>query len=109
MLGGLIIGFFIFGFLYVIGTWLTKRNARHCPKYRYLYKPQPRTFIEEQTDAPSVFRTYQDMFYKVGPWSSTWVNPNEKDVGGINPFILGGLPEAVVAGTNRESDNFLNN
>jgi hypothetical protein len=109
MLEGLVISVFFFGAFYLVGSWLIKRADRHCPKYRYLYRPQARTFIEEQSDPPSVFKTYQDLFYKVGPWSSTWVNSNERDTGGINPFILGGLPGAQVAGTNRETSDFLNN
>ncbi len=108
MLGGLVIALALFGTVYIIATWLAKRANRHCPKYRYIYKPQARTFVEEQNDPASVYKMYEDLFTQVGPWSSTWSNPYERDKGGLNPFILGGLATTDLASSTRESQNFLN-
>lgn len=94
-------------FVYVITTWIYKRQHATCPKYQYIYKPAIRSFIEEQTQPPSVFKMHQDMFWKQSPWVSTHENPMEKSTGYINPFIHGGLPETDL-GTTRESTNFLN-
>lgn len=94
-------------FAYIVGTWLLKRQAALCPKYKYVYRPAARSFIEEQTQPPSVFKIHQDMFWKQSPWVSTHENPAENANGYINPFVLGGLPGTDL-GTTRESTNFLN-
>lgn len=93
--------------IYILGSWLDKRRDAQCPKYRYVYRPSVRTFIEEQTQPTSVFKLFKDMFWKQSPWVSTHANPEEKSTGGINPFVLGGLPKTEL-GTERESDDFLN-
>lgn len=96
--------------LYVIGTWIYKRQQSRCPKYEYVYKPAVRTFTEEQSAPPSVFKMYQDMFYK-GPIPTSRDNSDQTFSstrgGTINPFVLGGLPTTDL-GTVRESDNYLN-
>ncbi len=108
MFGSLIIITIIAVTAYVIGTWIYKREYATCPKYQYIYRPAMRSFIEEQTAPPSVFKMHQDMFYQQSPWVSTHENPMEKSTGYINPMILGGLPGTDL-GTTRESTNFLNN
>jgi hypothetical protein len=87
-----------------------KRNQAKCPKYKYEYKPAVRTFIEEQTQPPSVYKMYSDMFYKPSLSTSKGYTGYQYNIRGgtVNPFPLGGLPTTDI-GTVRESDNYLNN
>ena len=107
MLGGLVIIVAGSLFIYVIATWLDKRRADRCPKYRYEYRPYVRTFTEEQTTPASVFKMYQSMFWKQSPWYSTRANPQEYSRGYINPFVWGELPKTEL-GDVREDDQYLN-
>ena len=107
MLGSIVLLTMGITLVYIIGTWLQKRQKATCAKYKYVYRPAARSFIEEQTQHPSVFKMYQDMFWKQSPWVSTHANPMEKSTGYINPFILGELPGTDL-GTARESSNFMN-
>lgn len=93
--------------LVIIGGWAWRHERRSCPKYRYVYKPYVRTFTEEQTEPASVFKMYQDMFWKQSPWVSTWSNPAQATRGYINPFVWGDLPTTDL-GTVRESNDFVN-
>jgi hypothetical protein len=95
--------------LFVVGSWLYSREVKRCPKYRYVYKPAFRTFVEEQTQPASVFRIYADMFYKPSLPTFRGFTGMERNFNGgtINPFLLGGLPTTDL-GTVRESDSFLN-
>ena len=107
MLGGVIVVSIIAAIMYVTGTWLMKRYQRTCPKYRYVYRPQPKTFLEQQAEPASVFKMYKDMFWKRSPWIDDYVESTTTR-GVINPFVLGNLPTTEV-GTVRESDFFFNN
>jgi hypothetical protein len=91
----------------VVGGWLVKKRNEQCPKYRYLYREQPKTFLEEQTEPTSVFKEYRDMFWKPTPWIHDYVESTTTR-GVINPFILGDLPTTNLSGSTRESDFFLN-
>jgi hypothetical protein len=93
--------------VYALSTYSDKIRARKCKKYRYVYRPYVKTFVEEQTQAPSVFKMYKDMFWQQSPWVSTHANPEEKSTGRINPFVWGGLPKTDL-GTERESDDYVN-
>jgi len=104
--------FFLISFavLYIVGTWIVKRQQATCPKYRYEYKPAVRTFVEEQTQPPSVYKMYSDMFYKPSVGTSKEHDGYQYNMRGgtINPFPLGGLPTTDL-GSVRESNDFLNN
>ena len=93
--------------IFVLGSWVEKRRAARCLKYRYIYRPYARTFTEEQTEPSSVFKLYKDMFWKQSPWVSTHANPEDKSTGYINPYVWGNLPKTDL-GTERESDDYLN-
>ena len=97
------------GALYLVGTWIKKRLGERCQKYQYIYRSQPRTFIEQQQEPDSVFAMYKDLFWKVSPITSTWSGTARGEVqnGSINPFVLGELPETSI-GVVRESNYFLN-
>lgn len=99
-----------FAVLYIVGTWIVKRQQSKCPKYKYVYKPSVRTFTEEQTQPPSVYKMYSDMFYKpsVGTSKDNVGYQYNMRGGTVNPFPLGGLPTTDL-GTVRESNDFLNN
>jgi hypothetical protein len=97
------------GALYFLGTWVMSRFDNQCQKYKYLYRTQPRTFVEQQQEPDSVFAMYKDLFWKVSPVTSKWSGTARGEIqnGSINPFILGELPETPI-GTVRESNDFLN-
>lgn len=96
--------------LYVIATWIYKREIALCPKYKYIYKPAIRTFTEDQTQPASVYKMYSDMFYKPSlPTSRGYTGMQYNFTGGTIDALqpLGGLPTTDL-GTVRESDAFLN-
>ena len=93
--------------VYTLSTYADKVRGRKCAKYRYVYRPYVRTFVEEQTQAPSVFKMYKDMFWRQSPWVTTHANPEDKSTGYINPFVWGNLPKTDL-GEERESDNYVN-
>lgn len=110
MFESLVVLLIIGGVLYIMGTWLYKREIATCPKYRYVYRPAVRTFVEEETEPPSVYKMYSDMFYKPSlPTSRGYTGFQYNFTGGtVNPLLpLGGLPTTDI-GTVRESDNYLN-
>jgi hypothetical protein len=107
MLGFLVLALMTLMVTYVIGGWFERRRAARCPKYKYVYRPYVRTFTEEQQQPSSVFKMYQDMFWKQSPWVSTTAHPSEFSRGYINPFVWGNLPKTDL-GTVRESDDFVN-
>ncbi len=96
--------------LYILASWIYKKQLATCPKFKYVYKPAVKTFVEEQTQPPSVYKLYSDMFYKPSlPTSRGYTGMQYNFTGGtINPLIpLGGLPTTDL-GTVRESDDYLN-
>ena len=107
MLGFIVIVMLVALTVFVLGSWFEMRRASRCPKYRYIYRPYVRTFIEEQTQPTSVFKLFKDMFWSEGPWVTTHANPQEKSTGRINPYVWGALPKTDL-GTERESHDFLN-
>lgn len=107
---GFVALFIIFGgAMYLLGTWIHGRMDEKCEKYKYVYRTQPRTFVEEQQSPPSVFAMYKDLFWKTSPWTSTWSGTARGQIqnGQINPFVLGNLPDTPT-GMVREDQDFLN-
>jgi len=94
--------------LYVIVTWYYNKAMDTCPKYKYVYKPANRTFIEEENNPISVYKLYQNMFFQPSlPTSKGYTGNFTPITGTINPYIHGGIP-TTETGMVKESNNFLN-
>lgn len=107
MLGSLALFTLIAMLVFLLAGWVKRREARKCPKVKWVYRPAVRSFTEEQTEPVSVFKLYKDMFWQQSPWTTTHANPQEFSRGYINPFVWGELPTTDV-GTVRESNDFHN-
>lgn len=93
--------------LYIIHTYILKREIRECDNVRYEYRPYVRTFSEEQTNPVSPLGLYKNLFYKASPWWDATGNASYLKDGTIQPFSWQGLPKSEVL-QEGESGNFVN-
>ena len=93
--------------IYILYTYILKRELRKCDKVRYEYRPYVRTFIEEQKDPVSPLGLYKNMFYKPSPWWEATGNASKLSDGSIQPFSWQGLPKSETL-REGESGNFVN-
>lgn len=92
------LNFFIYSLIvisigYIAYTYTTKVLDRSCDKVEFRYKPQTRTFKEEQMHPVSPFGLFQDLFHQPDPWWSTTTNSSQQRVGAIQPATWVGLPK----------------
>jgi len=97
----------VYGVLYVTATYVKKKQLERCPKVKYVYRPSVRTFTEEQEQPVSVYGLYKNMFWKFGPFSSTFHQSAQLNLGGIQPYSWAGLPKNEMIG-NRNPDDWKN-
>lgn len=107
MLNFLFISITFYVLLYIIYTYISKKKIKTCQNVIYKYRPQIRTFIEQQTNPVSPFGIYKNMFYKPSPWWESVGNSSKLKDNTIQPFSWEGLPKNENMNDNA-STNFLN-
>jgi hypothetical protein len=107
MLNFFLIGLMFAAVIYVLYTYILKRELDKCPKVKYEYRPYIRTFSEEQENPVSPLGLYKDLFNKPSPWWSSTGNASRLAESTIQPFSWQGLPKSEVL-REGESGNFVN-
>lgn len=102
----LIIAIVFAAVMYVLGTYVIKRKLANCEPPIIKFRPLVRTFIEEQESPPSVFKMFQNMFWKTSGWWSTKAHSTQLNQNKIQPYAYGELPGNKIQGK-RENDHYL--
>ena len=97
-----------FACAFVIGSYITKRFLRTCPKAIVNHVPYIRTFTEEQEQPSYVMAMYKKMFWGNSPWVQTQVHQAQLKVGKKQPYAWGERPKNILVGKSTNRDDYLN-